>query len=39
MRSHVEAVVAAQIGGEDRAGLVDECPHLVEERGFVRHGV
>src|SRR5207253_6746672 len=31
--------LATQIGGEDRPGLVDECPHLVEERGFVWHGV
>src|SRR5207244_5901979 len=36
---HIEGVVATQIGGQDRPRLVDECPHLVEERGFVWHGV
>jgi len=39
MCGHIEAVVATQIRGQDRPRLVDECPHLVEERRFVCHGV
>src|SRR5207245_9951627 len=37
--SHIEGVVATQIRGEDRPGLVAECPHLVEARDYDRHAV
>src|SRR5207248_1474160 len=36
---HIERVIATQVRRQNRPGLVHECPDLVKERGFVRHGV